>query len=263
MRFKDKVALVTGSGRGIGSAIALRFAEEGADVVVNFFRNRDPAEDTANRIRSTGRRAFVVKANIGELDELDMLIEKSVDEFGGIDYYISNAASGYNRPVMEQRPKGWEWTMNINARALLFGAQKVAGTMQARGGGAIVSLSSPGSFRVLPEYVVVGASKAAVESITRYLAVEFAPLGIRVNAVSPGLVETEALKHFVTTSDGSITARAIEATPAGRLVTPQDVASLVTFLCSDEAEMIRGQTILLDGGFNLPADSILPTPDEQ
>lgn len=263
MRFKDKVALVTGSGRGIGSAIALRFAEEGADVVVNFFRNRDPAEDTANRIRSTGRRAFVVKANIGELDELDMLIEKSVDEFGGIDYYISNAASGYNRPVMEQRPKGWEWTMNINARALLFGAQKVAGTMQARGGGAIVSLSSPGSFRVLPEYVVVGASKAAVESITRYLAVEFAPLGIRVNAVSPGLVETEALKHFVTTSDGSITARAIEATPAGRLVTPQDVASLVTFLCSDEAEMIRGQTILLDGGFNLPADSILPTPDKQ
>ena len=261
MRFKDKVALVTGSGRGIGSAIALRFAEEGADVVVNFFRNRDPAEATANRIRSTGRRALVVKANIGELDELDMLIEKSIAEFGGIDYYISNAASGYNRPVMEQRPKGWEWTMNINARALLFGAQKIAPTMQARGGGAIVSLSSPGSFRVLPEYVVVGASKAAVESITRYLAVEFAPLGIRVNAVSPGLVETEALKHFETTSDGSIMERAIEATPAGRLVTPQDVAALVAFLCSDEAEMIRGQTILLDGGFNLPADSILPTPD--
>lgn len=262
MRFKDKVALVTGSGRGIGSAIVQRFAQEGADVVVNFFRNREPAEETADRIRSMGRRALVVKANIGELDDLDMLIEKSIEEYGGVDYYISNAASGYNRPVMEQRPKGWDWTMNINARALLFGAQKVAPTMQARGGGAIVSLSSPGSFRVLPEYVVVGASKAALESITRYLAVEFAPMGIRVNAVSPGLVETEALRHFETTSDGSITARAVEATPAGRLVTPQDVASLVAFLCSDEAEMIRGQTILLDGGFNLPADAMLPSIDE-
>ncbi len=261
MRFKDKVVLVTGSGRGIGRAIALRFAQEGADLVVNFFRNRDPAEETAAHIRSIGRRALVVKANIGELDELDMLIESGVEEYGGIDILVSNAASGYNRPVMEQRPRGWEWTMNINARSLLFGAQKVAPIMQTRGGGAIVSLSSPGSFRVLPEYIVVGASKAAIESITRYLAVELAPMGIRVNGVSPGLVETEALQYFETTSDKSIMPRAIEATPAGRLVTPEDVAALVTFLCSSEAEMIRGQTILMDGGFNLPADSILPSLD--
>lgn len=259
MRFEDKVVLVTGSGRGIGRAIALRFAEQGADLILNFFRNREPAENTASQIRALGRRALVVRANVGDLDELDMLIDKGVREYGGIDIFISNAASGYNRPVMEQRPKGWEWTMNINARALLFGAQKVAQSMQARGGGAIVGISSPGSFRVLPEYVVVGASKAALESITRYLAVEFAPLGIRANAVSPGLVETEALAHFEATSDGSIMQRAIEATPAGRLVTPEDVAALVTFLCSPEAEMIRGQTILLDGGFNLPADSMLPT----
>jgi enoyl-[acyl-carrier protein] reductase III len=258
MRFKDKVVLVTGSGRGIGRAIALRFAEEGADVVVNFFRNRQPAEQTADLIRSRGRRALIVKANIGNLNELEMLIDRAVGEYGGVDYYISNAASGYNRPVMEQRPKGWEWTMNINARSLLFGAQKVARSMQARGGGAIVSLSSPGSYRVLPEYVVVGASKAAVESLTRYLAVEFAPIGIRVNAVSPGLVETEALEHFEATNDSSILTRAIKATPAGRLVTPQDVAALVAFLCSHEAEMICGQTILLDGGFNLPADTMLP-----
>ncbi|MGD2163070.1 MAG: enoyl-[acyl-carrier-protein] reductase FabL [Anaerolineales bacterium] len=262
MRFEKKIALVTGSGRGIGRAIALRFAREGADVVVNFFRNREPAEETAERIRSLGQRALVVKANIGDLEDLARLIESVKEQYGGVDFFISNAASGYNRPVMEQRPKGWEWTMNINARALLFGAQKIAPIMQARGGGAIVSLSSPGSFRVLPEYVVVGASKAAVESITRYLAVELAPMNIRVNAVSPGLVETEALKYFETTSDGSIIEPALKATPAGRLVTPNDVAALVAFLCSNEAEMIRGQTILLDGGFNLPADSMLPTIDQ-
>lgn len=261
MRFNDKVVLVTGSGRGIGRAIALRFAQEGADLIVNFFRNRDPAEETARRIRAMGRKALVVKANIGVLDELDMLVHNTAEEYGGIDILVFNAASGYNRPVMEQRPKGWEWTMNINARSLLFGAQKAAPIMQSRGGGAIVSLSSPGSFRVLPEYVVVGASKAAIESITRYLAVELAPMGIRVNAVSPGVVETEALQYFEATSDASIMSRAVEATPAGRLVTPEDVGALVAFLCSTEAEMIRGQTILLDGGFNLPADSMLPSLD--
>ncbi len=257
MRFQDKVALVTGSSRGIGRTIAISLAREGADIAVNFFRNREPAEETANEIRRLGRRAEVIRANVGELDDLEMLFSEVETRFGGLDFFISNAASGYNRPVMEQRPKGWDWTMNINARALLFGAQHAAPMMKARGGGAIVSLSSPGAVRVVPEYVVVGASKAAIEAITRYLGVEFAPLGIRVNAVSPGLVETEALQHFNVIQEGvDIIERARLATPAGRLVTPQDVANLVAFLCSKEAEMICGQTIILDGGFHLPAEPI-------
>ena len=258
MRYQGQIALVTGSGRGIGRAIALKLASEGADLAINFFRNRDPAEQTAEEIRQLGRRAEVIRANIGELDELELLFTEVEAALGGLDIFISNAASGFNRPVLEQRPKGWDWTMNINARALLFGAQHAARLMQARGGGSIVALSSPGSFRVLPEYVVVGASKAAIESITRYLAVELAPLGIRVNAVSPGLVETEALKHFeAIQGDLEIVERTRRKTPAGRLVTPEDVADLVAFLCSPDAEMIRGQTILIDGGFNLPADSIV------
>jgi enoyl-[acyl-carrier protein] reductase III len=257
MRFKGKVALVTGSSRGIGRTIALSLAGEGADIVVNFFRNREPAEETANEIRQLGRRAEVIRANVGELDELESLFAGIEEKFGGLDFFISNAASGYNRPVLEQRPKGWEWTMNINARALLFGAQHAAPLMQARGGGAIVSLSSPGAIRVVPDYVVVGASKAALESITRYLGVEFAPLGIRVNAVSPGLVETEALKHFnVIQENVDIIEHARRATPVGRLVTPEDVANLVAFLCSKEAEMICGQTIIIDGGFHLPAEPV-------
>ena len=196
MRFENKIALITGSGRGIGRSIAIQLASEGADVVVNFFRNRVPAEETAQVIRELGRKALVVKANVGDLDELAGLFDLIERNFGGLDLFVSNAASGYNRPVLEQKPKGWEWTMNINARALLFGAQMAAPLMQKRGGGSIVSISSPGSDKVLPGYIVVGASKAAIESLTRYLAVELAPLGINVNAVSPGLVETDALLHF-------------------------------------------------------------------
>ena len=260
-RFKDKIALITGSGRGIGRSIALRFANEGADVVVNFFRNRDPAEETAERIRALGRRALVVRANIGELEDLKSLFDATEAEFGGLDILVNNAASGYNRPVLEQKPKGWEWTMNINARSLLFGAQHAADLMRPRGGGHIVSLSSPGSSRVLPQYVVVGASKAALEAITRYLAFELAPYDIRVNAVSPGIVPTDALTHFDAIKDGQIFPEIEKATPAGRLVSPEDVSAVVAFLCSDEAEMIRGQTILVDGGYSLPIRSPGDTGD--
>ena len=190
--FLNKIALVTGSGRGIGRAIALYFAQNGADVAVNFFRNRAPAEETVQEIEKLGHRALLIKADVGDLDDLKRLFEETEKEFGGLDIFIHNAASGYNRPVMEQKPKGWDWTMNINARSLLFGAQQAAPLMEVRGGGYIVSISSPGSVRVLPDYIVVGASKAALESLTHYLAVELAPKNIVVNAVSPGVVKTEA-----------------------------------------------------------------------
>ena len=263
MRFHDKVALVTGSGRGIGKAIALRLAEEGADLVINFFRNRAPAEETAEAIRSLGRRALVVRANVGELEGIDSLFDAVDAEYGGLDILVCNAASGYNRPALEQKLKGWEWTLNINARSMLFSAQRAVPLMQTRGGGRIVSITSPGSFRVLPDYVVVGASKAALEALTRYLAVELAPLGNIVNAVSPGIVETDALKHFDTLRDGDVIPQAIEATPAGRLVTPEDVAGVVAFLCSPESEMIRGQVVLVDGGYTLPVHGIRLDPSER
>lgn len=256
MHFDGKLAMVTGSGRGIGKAIALHLAREGADVVVNFFRNRNPAQETAEEIHALGRKAHVVKANIGEIEGINELFDTVTEKFGGLDILICNAASGYNRPVMEQRPKGWNWTMNINARSLLFASQRAVPLMEKRGGGHIVSISSPGSFRVMPEYVVVGASKAAMEALTRYLAVELGPHGIAVNSVSPGVVETDALRHFNLLKDEKIIPKVVEQTPAGRIATPEDVANLVAFLCTKEAEMIRGQVIVLDGGFTLPIQGI-------
>ena len=250
--FSNKTALITGSGRGIGRAIALYFARHGADVVVNFFRNRAPAEETAREIEKLGRRALVVKADVGEIHDIGKLFDEVEKEFGGLDIFVHNAASGYNRPALEQKPKGWEWTMNINARSLLFAAQLAVPLMEKRGGGSIVSITSSGSSRVLPDYVAVGASKAALESLTRYLAAELAPKNIVVNAVSPGLVLTDAITHFdAIHTEAGIIEKAIADTPAGRLVTPEDVADVVGFLCSPAASMIRGQVVVVDGGYLL------------
>jgi enoyl-[acyl-carrier protein] reductase III len=254
-RFSGKVALVTGSGRGIGKTVALRLAREGADVIVNFFRNRDPAEQTAAEIGELGRRAIVVRANVGDLDDLERLYSTIDAEFGRLDILVHNAASGYNRPAMQQKPRAWDWTMNINARSLLFGAQHAARLMERNGGGSIVAITSLGSQRVMTDYVVVGASKAALEALVRYLAVELAPQNIVVNAVSPGLVMTEALKHFAQfeESGAEIFEEANSRTPVGRLCTPEDVAELVAFLCTDNVSMICGQTIVIDGGYSLIA----------
>lgn len=249
--FENKIVLVTGSGRGIGRAIALHFANLGAQIIVNFFRNRKPAEQTVQDIQALGRQALVVKADVGSDDGLDHLFREIEAEFGGLDILVNNAASGYNRPVLQQKPKGWDWTMNINARAVLFSAQRAVPLMEKRGGGFIVNISSPGSIRVLPEYVVVGASKAALESLTRYLAVELASNNIIVNAVSPGVADTEALRHFEATQGSNTIQSVIDRTPAGRLVSPEDIAQLVAFLCTPAASMIRGQVILIDGGYTL------------
>jgi enoyl-[acyl-carrier protein] reductase III len=229
----------------------LHFARQGAQIVVNFFRNRIPAEETAAAIRKLGQQALVVKANIGTDDGLDHLFNEIENHFGALDIMICNAASGYNRPALLQKPKGWDWTMNINARSLLFATQRAVPLMCKQGGGAIVSISSPGSFRVLPDYVVVGASKAALEALTRYLAVELADKNIVVNAVSPGIVETDALHHLESAQGEDFIDSVINRTPAGRLVTPEDVAQVVAFLCSPAASMMRGQVILIDGGYTL------------
>jgi enoyl-[acyl-carrier protein] reductase III len=253
--FLNQTALVTGSGRGIGRAIAIELARQGADVVVNFFRNRKPAEETVAEIEKLGRKVLLVKANVGDIDALEDLFTQTEESFGGLDIFVNNAGSGYNRPVMEQKVKGWDWTMDINARAYLFAAQHAVRLMEPRGGGSIVAITSPGGDRVMPDYVLVGASKAALNALTRYMAVELAEKNIRVNAVSPGMVATDIIHHFDLLSEEGILDKIAAATPAKRLVTPEDVAQLVAFLCTPAAEMIRGQVITIDGGFTLPLNT--------
>jgi enoyl-[acyl-carrier protein] reductase III len=172
-----------------------------------------------------------------------------VGELGALDALVHNAATGVIRPALETEPKHWEWTLTANARALLDLARTAA--PQMRRGSSIIGVSSLGSTRVLANYTLVGTSKAALESLVRYLAVELAPTGIRVNAVSAGVVETDALKYFPNREQ--MLEEGQTRTPAGRLVTPEDVANVVAFLCSPDAEMVRGHTLIVDGGYSLPA----------
>src|SRR4051794_25120014 len=192
----QKVALVTGSSRGIGKATALQLAREGYDLVINYARSKTAALETAAEIEALGRKALVVKANVGDVDKIKKLFEAIKEEFGRLDVFINNAASGVQRPLMELEESHWNWTMDINTKALLFCAQEAAKLMERNGGGKIVSISSLGSIRYLKNYTAVGVSKAALEALTRYLAVELSPRNICVNAVSGGVIDTDALKHF-------------------------------------------------------------------
>ena len=247
MSLQGKLALITGSGRGIGRAIALKLASQGADIIINFFRHRDAAEKTAKEIQAKGVKAEVIRANVGDPAKIDEMFDTIASKFGYLDILINNAASGVGRSVLDVDVKAWDWTMDINAKAALLCAQRAANLMEGRGG-KIVSISSLGSFLVLPTYAIVGVSKAALETLTRYLAVELAPKGICVNAVAASAVETEALKFYI--KEG-IVKDTRQATPAGRMIIPEDVANVVAFLCREEAFMIRGQVIIVDGGTSI------------
>jgi len=237
--------LVTGGSRGIGKAIALELAREGAArVAIGYLRSDRAAEETAAELQKLGAEPVLVRGNIGSQRVLDQ-----VAELGPLAALVHNAATGVARPALETDTRHWDWTLNANARALLQLARVAAPTMTP--GSSIVAISSLGSSRVLKNYALVGTSKAALEALVRYLAVELAPSGIRVNAVSGGLVETGALEHFPNREEMLRMSR--ERTPAGRMVKPEDIAGVVAFLLSPEAEMIRGQTIIVDGGFSLPA----------
>ena len=243
-----KKALVTGGSRGIGRAIAVRLAEAGCDVAINYLRSRAPAQETAAAVEACGRKAYTYKVNVAQTEKLGDMFSKIEEEMGGLDILVSNAASGVIKPAMELTNRHWHWTMDINAAALLPLAQHASKLMGADGG-HIIAVSSLGAVRAIPNYAAVGASKAALESLVRHLAVELAPSGVRVNAISAGVVDTDALKHFSNRSQ--LLDESARRTPAGRLTEPRDVADAALFLVSPLAQMMVGQTIVVDGGYSI------------
>ncbi|MBM4416648.1 MAG: SDR family oxidoreductase [Chloroflexi bacterium] len=253
-----KRAVVLGGSRGIGRAIALRLAAEGAHVVVNYARSADAAQATAAECRAHGVEAVAVAADIGDAEQLAGLFAEVV-RWGGLDVLVANAARGLERPrpALAQRPLHLRATMEVNLFAPWSAAQRAASLMAARGGGAIVHLLSPGAWQYMPDYAAVGVSKAALASLTRYLAVELAPRGIRVNAVSAGWVEGSEGEHAYR---AGIAARVLPHVPAGRNVWPDDVAAAVAWLCSDESAMLIGETVHLDGGFGIASWNAVLAP---
>ena len=240
-----KVALVTGAARGIGRAIARKLATEGCDVAVNYYNSADEAQALCEEIRALGRRACAIQGSVGIPESVDELFAELRKHFDRVDIVVSHAASGVLKPTVEMTLKHWRWCMETNALALNLLAQRALPLMPE--GGRIVALSSLGASRAMPGYGFVGASKAALEALARALAQELGPRGLRVNVVSAGVVDTDALSYFPNREE--LLADYARRTPAGPVLTPEDVAGAVYLLCLPEAAMINGATLIVDGGF--------------
>lgn len=242
-----KTALVTGGSRGIGRAICRKLAAHGCDVAINYFNSHDDADALAKEIRALGRRAILAPGNVGDGASIDEILRVVESEFRRLDVLVSNAASGVLKPLRELTLKHWRYCMETNAFALQALVQRSRGLLE--GGASVIALSSLGAERALPDYAFIGASKAALESLVRSLAFELAPDRIRVNAVSAGVVDTDALKYF---PNRERMVRAFEKrSVCGRLLTPEEVAGAVYLLCLPEAEQIAGQTLVLDAGYSI------------
>ena len=240
-----KVALVTGAARGIGRATARKLAAEGCDVAVNYYNSADAAEALCGEIRALGRRAVAIPGSVGIPDSVDEIFAEFGKHFDRVDILVSNAASGVLKPAVDMTLKHWRWCLETNALALNLLTQRALPRMGE--GARIIALSSLGAQRAMPGYGFIGASKAALEALARALAQELGPRGIRVNVVSAGVVDTDALAYFPNREE--LLANFAQRTPAGPVLTPDDVANAVYLLCLPEASMINGHTLVVDGGF--------------
>ncbi len=250
MTLEGQVVAITGGSRGIGRATALRLARERPrHIVLSYASNHAAARETASDLEALGVPATIMKVDVAQEQMLRDLFAQIRADHGRLDVFISNAARTTFRPAMELNMRSWQKVMDINARAFLLASQLAAELMRDGEGGRIVALSSLGSRFALPDYAGLGAAKALIESLARYLAVELADWGINVNVVSGGFVDTASMR--LAPDYRQLTQHLVEATPARRLAQPEDIAGIVAFLCSSESDWIRGQTLVADGGYSL------------
>lgn len=243
----NKVALITGGARGIGRATALKLAKAGTDIAIVYYNSSDEATGLVQEIKSLGRHAIAIQANVADHQSVKELFETFSQHFNTLDFLISNAASGVLKPAMKMSTKHWRWCMETNALALNHLVTEGRALMPV--GGRVIALSSLGAHRAIPNYAFIGASKAALEALVRSLSLELAEAGINVNTVSAGVVDTDALKHFPNREQ--LLDEYQTHSLAARPLTPVDVANTIYLLCLPEAEMIKGQTIFVDAGYSI------------
>ena len=249
LNFSGKRVLITGGSGDIGHALSDAFARHGADVAFTFFMNHEGKRKTEAAIEASGQRALSIRANLRDRNACTEIANTVVNAWGGVDIFISNAATGVLKPAMQTKDKHWDATMDVNATSFLSLTRLLAPHMSP--GGRVMAMSSAGSVKAIENYALIGASKAALESLVRHLAMELGPKGITVNALSPGVVDTRALQHFPNREQ--LISIATMRTPNGRLVTPADVAEVALLIASPLAGQIQGQTIVIDGGYSILA----------
>jgi enoyl-[acyl-carrier protein] reductase III len=243
-----RVALVTGSSRGMGRACAVRLAEAGADVIINYVTSRTAAMETAQQILDLGRRVYVIKADVSEEDDVRSMFEYINREIGQLDIVVSNAATGGFRPLLAANQRHFQNTFHTNVLALLYLVQSALPLLErGPGRGKVIALSSHGSNMALPWYGLIGSSKAALESLTRHLTLEVGDRGVNVNVVKAGLVETDSTKRIPNAGD-MFDHRKDKTMTGDRMLTVDDVANAVLFLASPLADLIQGETLTVDGG---------------
>ena len=249
MDLAGKSVIITGGSRGMGRRLAVRLGREEANVVVNFRRDADAATSTVREVESAGGKAVAIQADIAQTDDVERLVAESVAAFGGVDVVVANAAASAFKPLSDIRSHHVDKTMSLTVTGFLD-LVRVA-TPYLEGGGRVVAVSGWDSFRALPGHGLLGAAKAAMETLVKYFAVELGPQGITAIGICPGPIDTDSFRFYAGEHWEDYEQNWLALTPSGAYPTPDDVAEVMAFLCSPRSASINGQTIVLDGGLSI------------
>ena len=247
MRLAEKIALVTGSSMGIGRAIAVRFAQEGADVVINYNRSPGGAQEALREVEAAGRQGLIVQADLASTADVQRLITTAVEHFGKLDILVNNAGIETHAPFWEVTEEDYDRVLNVNLKGVFFATQAmVQHLMQSKRPGKIVNISSVHEELPFPNFTAYCASKGGLKMLTRNLSVELGPLGININSIAPGAIETPINTKLL--NDPKKLSALLAQIPLARLGKPEDVAGLAVFLASSDADYVTGSTYFVDGG---------------